>query len=1396
MAVTITEIAERQRSLYEREPRELISHYNREISALDGYRGRQILELLQNADDAGADRPDGCRVVFALERSRLVVANTGTPFTHDGLMSLVISDCSPKQLERNRFIGCKGLGFRAVLTWTDRPLIISGPLQVCFDRQAASSYIQKLAQSGSAFDRVATFHNAEGRWPVPVMRFPSVPAQDDLDLQVATSFQRKGFTTVIVLPLPTGGRGDELHGEIAKQLKELPTSATLFCRHLTDVEIEGDVTRRWKLLRESTDDERSSVIVSDGEQDRYWDIYLRSGQIPAEVASESGGARREYEIGIAVPESPDMACDGNTLCVFFPTSEILPCPLILHATVETTDDRNGIIDHASNRSVLCALADYVAGVIEQKSHNAGVDIPLRLLCGIEKANHKLIKLGFIDRLKQSVRGRGVFPRLDGHMGTADSTFLPTHKVWAAVVNARWFPEMLLTLPSDQQLLRLVRWLGLEWFDDTTLKQRLTGMVAGLMPADAGKALGLLTAAKEMESIGVNGLLLEQQGAVIPDGELCFFKPSEKLPDPPAWAREVRFLDADFQKGLLEASGHSSLRGLADELKRNGASVSEYRFDTVARAVISHSDSQNDLPKDHQLQRCRDLLAWLFRASEGARQDLSTLPVKIVTSRAMLKRTTAVYLSREYPEGQLLSRLYGPLDEDDFVASPDGLGLSDYSEAQVQEFLLALGVHATPRIVKMTFSHDSPKPNKAFLEHVIETLPFPISLRSKRFESPSDLRKHVIYGIEGLSVPDRFLRLLTQGDPVAVMAYLLSKQQADILAKHIEEACFTAALPGERYQRHDKGIPIPNPVLHWLSETRWIPCQDGGRHRPAEIMLSATGQRVLPSVYHRHVLEHRDGLLSSQGGRQAVEAMLWRLGAVASLEQMESEQVYDLLLSLPERDSEGKSASAIYRTLLEANIVVEDGPNRLKFLQSGKVWAKRHGRGQYLPVSQVRYNANVTLPDAVVCRMALLDLPRRRNTTAVRNLLGVNLLSSGEYTLEVLPEKTEYDVHSEYANIFLRQCIPYIYALRLGKKIDDDFRERNLLKSTSLYVCKHVWVRVSIEGEDPDILALDRSKDRICIGPKLYVVGEYDMSGAGATRFWLSVASLIAEALGTDVSAEVGAILRCRSEAEMEEVVEEFLGAEAGAKLEEARGRFQDWTPPEEDRGVFIVPSDSPSGPRDNEAEEHSDKPTQSTERDEKTHADFIDDIRHEHRFTETIPPDRKPINKRRLVIKRHGGGVGGGGHGPIATEELTFRIVEAFERQSGEDRIVIDVSHIRGTEGLGCDLISVLSEEIKRNTLATGKIAEADVARFIEVKGRSSRSGEVELTENEYRAAERFKERYFLYRVFVDPNDPSVYEVAILQDPVHSSATRTVTRFELSKGSGAKWYALEEVSDG
>ena len=93
---------------------EIVGGYNRESELSKDYEGRQMFELLQNADDEAAGSSGKVRVTF--DGKTLSVSNTGTPFSFSGVKSLLYPNASPKRIHADK-IGCKGLGFRSILTW-------------------------------------------------------------------------------------------------------------------------------------------------------------------------------------------------------------------------------------------------------------------------------------------------------------------------------------------------------------------------------------------------------------------------------------------------------------------------------------------------------------------------------------------------------------------------------------------------------------------------------------------------------------------------------------------------------------------------------------------------------------------------------------------------------------------------------------------------------------------------------------------------------------------------------------------------------------------------------------------------------------------------------------------------------------------------------------------------------------------------------------------------------------------------------------------------------------------------------------------------------------------------------------------------------------------------------
>ncbi len=164
---------DRQVVIYKRKPKLLIGDHKRETGHARDYHGREILELLQNADDAGADYGKPNRVKIVLMEEGLLAANTGVPFNSKGLESLMTSDTSPKQLQRTKFIGNKGLGFRSVLGWTANPFILSGGLSIFFSKSKSKLQIEELCRTDVNIKEVVEeFFNAGNAYPIVAFSFP------------------------------------------------------------------------------------------------------------------------------------------------------------------------------------------------------------------------------------------------------------------------------------------------------------------------------------------------------------------------------------------------------------------------------------------------------------------------------------------------------------------------------------------------------------------------------------------------------------------------------------------------------------------------------------------------------------------------------------------------------------------------------------------------------------------------------------------------------------------------------------------------------------------------------------------------------------------------------------------------------------------------------------------------------------------------------------------------------------------------------------------------------------------------------------------------------------------------------------------------------------------------
>ena len=190
--------------------------------ALGGYVDRLVIELAQNAADAAARAGVPGRVLYEFRGSTLVVANTGTPLSAEGVESLATLRASAKRDEPT--VGRFGVGFSAVLAVTDEPVILSRTGGVRFSKADTAAAIAGLGSAGLDTE----VRRRDGQ--VPVLRLPFE----------AEGEPPEGYDTAVILPL----RDEAAAALVRRLLAEAGDALLLALPGLERIEIETDDGRR------------------------------------------------------------------------------------------------------------------------------------------------------------------------------------------------------------------------------------------------------------------------------------------------------------------------------------------------------------------------------------------------------------------------------------------------------------------------------------------------------------------------------------------------------------------------------------------------------------------------------------------------------------------------------------------------------------------------------------------------------------------------------------------------------------------------------------------------------------------------------------------------------------------------------------------------------------------------------------------------------------------------------------------------------------------------------------------------------------------------------------------------------------------------------------------------
>lgn len=179
----------RRKEVYKKSPADMISAFNREVETEKEYNGRQLLELLQNADD---ERSDEVRIELDTTANLLSIKNRGTncrAFSANGIRSLMISNLSTKTSKK--FIGNKGLGFRSIINWSESVSIRSSNLKIEFSNQIVNDVFDELfsIEERNAIRKAQNL--PDSIYPIPFLSVPKVAEDISQDWNTSIDIKYK-----------------------------------------------------------------------------------------------------------------------------------------------------------------------------------------------------------------------------------------------------------------------------------------------------------------------------------------------------------------------------------------------------------------------------------------------------------------------------------------------------------------------------------------------------------------------------------------------------------------------------------------------------------------------------------------------------------------------------------------------------------------------------------------------------------------------------------------------------------------------------------------------------------------------------------------------------------------------------------------------------------------------------------------------------------------------------------------------------------------------------------------------------------------------------------------------------------------------------------------------------
>ena len=294
---------------------------NMEKYISESYTGRSLIELLQNADDAGASKFE----IVEISSKVYGVANNGREFCENDLVSLCRSGTSTKKRKTNT-IGYRGIGFKSVVNYAKAVHLYSGHIATTFSRQLTKNLLPEANT-------------------VPLIRIPHKFCGNAYDNSI-NDLLRDRYSTVFVFET----EGDCLLDEISM----FDTSCMLFLRNIREIHFNLSSKKITYMVKYTNLSSLCDEIEFLGTQNNdRWIVCSDELKSDVKLAFKYDGNR-------VIPASPQE----SVIHSFLPTNDKLNVPIKINGDFSTDPSRTKVIYDTETENAIEGCVDLTNNILK------------------------------------------------------------------------------------------------------------------------------------------------------------------------------------------------------------------------------------------------------------------------------------------------------------------------------------------------------------------------------------------------------------------------------------------------------------------------------------------------------------------------------------------------------------------------------------------------------------------------------------------------------------------------------------------------------------------------------------------------------------------------------------------------------------------------------------------------------------------------------------------------------------------------------------------------------------------------------------------------------------------------------------------------------------------------